>query len=161
MYTWHFSNGQLTYDRNDEIKAGLSLACDGGSIKLCDYGFHSSWRLIDALRCAGGNYLSLCEVGGRIIEGDDKLVSSIRRHIAVGDIERTLHLFAIWCADDEFDAAWGAAWAAASAAAWDAARGAAWDAASDAVWDKQNVKLTEMVFELPEFAPYKDLYMAQ
>ena len=211
MYTWHFSNGQLGYDRSDEIKAGLSLACAGDSIGLCDYGFHSSNLLIDALRYAEGNFLSLCEVGGKIIEGDDEVVSSIRRHIAVGAIERTLHLFAIWCAEqalslvDEPDARsiealrvkrlWmdgkatdeelAAAWDAAADAAWDAARdraaaaaaAAAWAAAGaaaraaavvaarDAVWDaardKQNVKLTEMVLELPEFAPYKDLYIAQ
>jgi len=263
MYTWHFSNGQLGYDRSDEIKAGLSLACAGDSIGLCDYGFHSSNLLIDALRNAKGNFLSLCEVGGKIIEGDDEVVSSIRRHIAVGAIERTLHLFAIWCAeqalslvdkpderslqalavkrlwmdskatDDElarasaaagaaaWDAArvavvawdadaaaaaavaWVAAWvadaardavgdeavAAARAAVWAgagaaaratavlaardavgdeavaAARAAVWAGAGAAVGDEareeQNVKLTEMVLELPEFAPYKDLYIAQ
>ena len=37
--------------------------------------------------------------------------------------------------DDELDAAWAAAWAAASAAAWDAERAAAWAAASAAAWD--------------------------
>jgi len=162
-YAWHFSNGYLAYDRtSEEIRAGLSLACNPDKIELCQMGFHSSYRLLDALGYAQGSTLSYCEIGGRISEDDDKNVSSIRRHLAVADITRTLHEFAIWCAeqalalvdnpderglealrvkrlwldgkatDEELDVARAAAWDVARVAAWAAARGAAWDVAWDA-----------------------------
>jgi len=185
-YAWHFSNGHLAYDRtSEEIKVGLSLACKPDDIELCEFGFHSSYKLLDALEYAQGKTLSYCEIGGSIIEDDDKNVSSIRRHIAVADITRTLHEFAIWCAeqamalidepdprslealrvkrlwldgkatDEELDVASDAAWSVARDAAWSAA----WDAAGaarSAAWDAQNDKLTEMVMELPEFAGIKE-----
>jgi hypothetical protein len=178
MNVWHFSNGKLTYDRNDEIVNGLSLACGPGEIGLCDYGFHGSANIIDALGLGNGSVLSFCEIGGKIIEGQDKVVASIRRHIVVVDIERTLHEFAIWCAeqalsliekpdsrsleaivvkrrwldglatDKELDAARAAA-RAAEDAAWVAARDAARDAG--AAGAAQNQQLTNMVMSLPEF----------
>ena len=161
--TWHFSNGNLDYDReNETVVAGLSLAYKPDEIGLCKSGFHSSYRLIDALQYTPGSVLSYCEIGGNIIEDDDKIVSSIRRHLIVVDIERTLHKFAIWCAeqalalidepgprslealrvkqlwldgkatDEELTAARTAAWTAAWTAARTAARTAAGDAARTA-----------------------------
>jgi hypothetical protein len=96
---WHFSDGTLSYDRNDKVVAGLSLACNPDDIRLCQYGFHGSYDILGALQYANGSVLSYCEIGGRIIKDDDKVVASIRRHIIVVDIERTLHEFAIWCAE--------------------------------------------------------------
>jgi hypothetical protein len=92
MNVWHFSNGKLSNDRDDKIEPGLSLACNPDGIELCVYGFHGSKRITDALGYAPGSVLSYCEVGGEIIESDDKIVASIRRHLIVVDVERTLHL---------------------------------------------------------------------
>ena len=180
MYVWHFSNGKLANDRNDEIVAGLSLACEQDEIELCLKGFHGSKRLIDALDYAPGNILSWCEVGGCIIEDDDKLVASIRRHVIVVDVERTLHEFAIWCAaqalllvdepdprslkalevkrlwldgkatDEELAAARAAARDTARDAAWDAA----WDAAGDAAGAAEKDIQEDMLIEL--LTRYKD-----
>ena len=97
---WHFSDGYLGYDRrNEQIKPGNAYACKPDELRLCDFGFHSSYKLLDALKYAPGSVLSYCEIGGLIIESHDKNVSSIRRHLVVADITRTLHEFAVWCAE--------------------------------------------------------------
>ena len=97
---WHFSNGYLSYARKGEkIKAGNAYACKPDELRLCDFGFHSSYKLLDALKYAPGSVLSYCEIGGLIIESHDKNVSSIRRHLVVLDISHTLHQFASWCAE--------------------------------------------------------------
>lgn len=104
QYAWHFSNGYLSNGDNRQIVTGMSLACKPEEIRLCNdgdgYGFHASKRIIDALGYAPGNVLSYCEMGGRIIEGDDQLVASQCRHVIIADIERTLHEFALWCAEE-------------------------------------------------------------
>jgi len=165
QYTWHFSNGYLANGDGREIVSGMALACNPDEIRLCVRGFHSSRRIIDALWYALGNVISYCAVGGNIIEDDDKLVSSQRRHIHVIDAERILHEFAIWCAeqalalvedpdprsvaaiqakrdwldgkisDNDLAAARAAAWDAAWAAARAATWAAAWAAARAATWD--------------------------
>ena len=98
---WHFSNGTLGYEDNRPIIQGLSLACEPDKIGLCNYGFHASLDIRDALRYAPNDTttISLVELGGSIIEDDGKCVASIRRHLAVANCERTLHEFAIWCAE--------------------------------------------------------------
>jgi hypothetical protein len=171
-YIWHFSDGKLNYGDNRDITQGMALACNPDDIALCSYGFHGSYKLLDTLHYANGTILSLCEIGGRIIEGDDKVVTSQRRHLAVANIERTLHEFAIRCAEDslasvekpdprslralEVKRLWlegnatKAELSAATAEAMSAARSAAWYAARSA----QNEILTDAVMALPEFSGF-------
>ena len=164
ILAWHFSNGTLRNDPDTKLVPGLRLTVDPERLELCEYGLHASMRLLDALYYAPGSVLSRVELSGRIIENTDKLVASERLHLSVANIERTLHEFAIWCAeqalalvdtpdprstealrikrlwldgtatDNELDAAGAAARAAARAAAWDAVRDAARAAARDAAW---------------------------
>ena len=166
MKAWHFltEDGAMQWKcgRVLKPKVGQTLTRDPEKLELCSYGLHASVRLIDALQYAPGPILCRVEMGGRIINGDDKLVASERTVLAMFDATRTLHEFAVWCARDalaqiknpdkrslaaldakeawlrgeisaaELDAAWVAASAAARDAAWAAARDAAWAAASAA-----------------------------
>lgn len=147
-YAWHFSDGDGRL-----IAEGAIFTCDDDKLVLCEYGFHASHKLLDALYYAPGNTLSFVACEGRIIESYDKLVCSKRTHIYVADIEHILHEFACWCAEqaltliDNPDPRSIAAvtakrqWlageiddkqlAAARTEAWDAAG----DAAGDAAWD--------------------------
>ena len=130
---------------------------------LCDYGFHASKCIIDALQYSPGAMVCQVQLGGTIIDGDDKVVAQERTVLWMYDATRVLHEFALWCAeealklvdkpdprslealrikrlwldggatDEELSTARDAARAAAWDAAWDAARAAAWDA-RDAAW---------------------------
>ena len=121
---------------------------------LCDRGLHASLHPLDALQYAPGPILCRVEVGGEIVQGDDKLVATRRRIIQRVDATDLCRAFARRCALDVAHlwvcppvvreyletgredlraaagaAAGAAAWAAAGAAAGAAARAAAWDAA--------------------------------
>jgi len=160
IYAWHFSNGFLANGDGRKIVPGMALACNPEDIALCEKGFHASRNILDALQYANSNVLSYVACEGRVIEGDNKLVCSQRRHLVVADIANTLHEFACWCAeqalalidnpdprsiaaieakrkwlrgeigDDQLAAAFDAAGAAAGAAA----RDAAWAATRAAAW---------------------------
>lgn len=182
MKAWHFlqDDGRLQWPcgRYRKPKVGQTLKVDPDHIELCRFGLHASKRIIDALEYAPGSLICRVEVGGKIIHGSDKLVSSERTIIAMADASETLHLMACWAAkralkrikhpdprsvaaiqakekwlrgeitDAELAAARDAAWDAARAAAWDAAWAAARAAAWDAERKAQNRKLTQMCNEL-------------
>jgi hypothetical protein len=133
-----------------------------GELELCAKGYHLTDKehLLDWCR---GNQLFEAEIDGETIKGNDKVACRKMRltRQVEGWNERTLRLFAVWCAREvlklvdnpdqrsvaacdvaekyangdatqkELAAAGDAAGAAAWAAAWDAAR----DAARDAAWD--------------------------
>ena len=161
VLAWHFmadKNGVPAL-RNGEAapSIGATLRHDG-NLEICSSGLHASERLIDALQYAPGPWLARVELSGQMIRQNDKLVATKRRILAVKNVERELHEFAVMCAVNALERtgetdercwqavdiklAWlegmandedlAAAWAAARAAAWAAARAAAWDAAWDA-----------------------------
>lgn len=176
IYGWHFSDGTLANGDGRKITPGMALACRADEIELCAVGFHASRAILDALSYANAPFLSyvLCE--GKVIEGEDILVCSQRRHLAIADISVTLHEFACWCAEqalsliDNPDPRSIAAidakrkWmrgeisdddlAAVAAAAWAAAWAASWTAAWAAVRAAQEARLRAMVFALPELSMY-------
>jgi len=99
IYAWHFSDGTLSYGDARPIIPGLALTCEPEDISLCGFGFHANLDIIDVLQYAPGAVLSYVECGGKIVQDDDKLVCSQRRHLAVVDITNTLHEFGCWCAE--------------------------------------------------------------
>jgi hypothetical protein len=168
---WHFvqNDRTLRYSGEKIRKGGVYRA--EGPLELCHNGMHASVNPLDALRYAPGSIICRVEMRGEIIKGDDKLVARERKILWWADADRTLHEFAIWCAERALKAAnvtddrcWNAlkvkrrwldggatdaeldtAWAAARAAAWAAARAAAWAAARDAEREAQSRELTRML----------------
>ena len=160
MNAYHFVGSTL---RNGQPVPpdGEWLEYDGPMpLILCERGLHASLHPFDALQYAPGPILCRVEVGGKIVQGGDKLVAIRRRIIARVDATDLCRAFARRCALDvahlwecppvvrEYletgreeiraaarDAAWAAAWDAARDAAWAAAWDAAWDAAWAAAWD--------------------------
>jgi len=179
---WKFltDGGRMNHDMSHiEVTAGLEVRLSGEkNIVACQYGLHYSVRAIDALPYAESNWVARVEDIGdqRVTSENDKVATNALRFLSDPmDVERTLHEFAIWCAeqalslienpdprslgalevkrrwlagkatDEELRAARDAARATAWDATWDAARAATWDAARDAAWDAQNQKLERMV----------------
>jgi hypothetical protein len=142
---YHFVNGSLR-DGSPVPADGAWLEVDP-PIKLCVRGLHASVHPLDALMYAPGNTLCLVELGGEIVESDDKCVATRRRIIARFDAEPLLRKFARDCASSVLHL-WDAPQvvrdylktgdeslrAAAGAAAGDAAGAAAGDAAWAAAW---------------------------
>ena len=152
MRAYHFV-GKTLRDGSPIPPDGEWLEFDGEPI-MCKQGLHASRCPLDALQYAPGGTLCLVELGGTIVEGNDKVVATRRKIIKRVDLTDTLRYFArmqalsvvhLWNApqvvldflmtgdeslrDAARDAAMAAAMAAARAAARDAARDAAWAAA--------------------------------
>jgi hypothetical protein len=162
---WHFVGDRLR--NGDPVpKDGVLLRIEP-PIEMCKRGLHASRRPFDALQYAPGNTLCLVEVGGEIIEGDDKLVCTERKIIVRMDAEPLLRYFArmqalsvthLWDTPDvvfEYlmtgaepirSAAYSAAYSAAKSAAYSAAYFAAYFAAYSAAKDDFN-KLVYEYFE--------------
>ena len=173
MKAWHFvaNNKRLGYGDGRIVEVGNTYEIPDKSrpIKLCEYGMHASVRALDALQYAPGYVCCLVELGGKIIEGDDKVVAESRKVLKMIDATNILHEMACISAETALRIAdvqdprfWQSieakrAWvrgeisdselAAARAAAMDAAIAAAWDAAMDAAWDEQNAVLESMLVE--------------
>lgn len=100
IYAWHISNGYLAFGDGRKIEPGMALACRKDTIRMCRRGFHASETLIGILgflqRYA---VLSICECGGTMLFGYDKLVCSQRRHLAVANVDPVFHGFALWCVE--------------------------------------------------------------
>jgi hypothetical protein len=166
LKAYHFLQADMTAGSGDEkaweIGETRTIA-DRSRIILCEYGYHSSPSLWDALNYAHGPMACLVEIS-KPIQTDEttdsrKAVSASRTLIKAVNIDRELRLFACDCAervlhiyerDDPSKAprqaievarrfANGKATKkeldAARAAAWAAARAAAWDAARAAARD--------------------------
>ena len=164
---WHFLRESrcMGYRRTRTVvEAGRTYSCEG-DLKLCHNGMHASSRAIDALVYAPGPIACRVRLLGERLDGTDKSCARSREVLWMADAARTLHEFALWCAEKaltrEREAGrepdprcWEALavkrrWlngeasdselAAARDAAWDAARAAArdaaWDAARDAARD--------------------------
>lgn len=157
ILAWHFLRKDGTPSRGRR-RAPLTVGHIWrikGPPALCERGLHASLRPLDALYYAPGPVVCRVQVGGTIIYGKDKLVSTRRKILGMADASTVLHEFAcdvvervlqqagvtderchaaIACkrrwlrgeaTGEELDAAEAAAWTAVEAAS----RGTAW-----AVW---------------------------
>lgn len=140
---YHFV-GERLRDGRPVPKDGEKLVFHGEPI-LCKQGLHASRHPSDALKYAPGPTLCLVDIGGQIVEDEDKLVGTERTIIRRIDATELLRYFARMQAVSALDywqdnppdvvldwlmtgdeslrstagsAAWSAAWAA-EAAAWD------------------------------------------
>ena len=163
VLAWHFlAEKKLANGDGRTVKVGKKLTVEGQP-NLCSNGLHGSIRLIDALDYAQGSILCRVRHSGIIVKGDDKLCSTERTVLWMGDIETILHNFACdeaemalearrkagdtvdprstaaiqakrdWLKGKITDAQLAAAWDAARSAA-AASRAAAWAAARAAAW---------------------------
>ncbi len=95
---WHF----IRRDENgiDRLRDGSEAPKDGewleysGPLVMCESGLHFSRHPFDALLYAPGEILCLVEVGGEVIEGEDKGVCSRRKIIARKDATEGIRYFA-------------------------------------------------------------------
>ena len=95
MLAWHFLRDDLTcgHGRLGKMKVGKTLKVRS-ELELCCNGLHASKRIIDALGYAPGPVICRVEMGGEIIESDDKLIASKRTVIWMEDISDLLFRFA-------------------------------------------------------------------
>lgn len=147
---WHFLTEDCTLRYNDgrEVTPGKMYRAEGAPV-LCKSGMHASASALDALRYAPGPIICRVELSGDLIEGEDKAVARCRKVRWMADATRTLHLFAVWCAEHALirerkaghepdQRSWNAikikrAWLDGKAT--DEELAAARDAAEDAAWD--------------------------
>ena len=76
ILAWHFlpKDGRLQFGRRPKVKVGQTLKRDPSKLSMCNYGLHASVKPLDALRYAPGPIVCRVQLGGTIIEGDDKCV---------------------------------------------------------------------------------------
>ena len=155
---WHFV-GETLRDGQPVPANGEWLEHEG-ELVMCAAGLHASTHVGDALEYAPGNILCRVRLGGKIIEGADKMVGSRRKIIWRVDAAPVLRAFGRWCALRVLHL-WEAPdvvirylrtgnedmRAAARDAAWAAARDAASDAAWAAAWDARSTQLVKMIRE--------------
>jgi hypothetical protein len=101
MRVYHFAkieNGVPVMRDGTPIEIGKKYTVD--NIKMCEWGFHGSVDPLDALMYAPGSYISIRELSGKIIKGDDKVVASECVHVVGFDGEEMLRKFARLCALD-------------------------------------------------------------
>ena len=95
MRAYYFSSKdkKLGYGDNRQIRKGRTHKVKG-EIKLCENGLHASVKAIDALSYAPDCYLWIVELGGTIVESDDKVAASERTYIAGFNADKLLRDFA-------------------------------------------------------------------
>lgn len=99
VLAWHFlTNEERTGHGNLKVEVGQTLTVEG-TLEVCGNGLHGSLRALDALSNAPGSIVCRVEHAGKILHGDDQLCSSERTCLWMADASRTLHEFAIWCAE--------------------------------------------------------------
>ena len=103
---WKFlaDGGRMTHDMSHiEVTAGLEVRLNADqAIVACQYGLHYSERPLDALQYAESCIISRVEdIGDQrdTSEGDKVATNALRYLTSPVDTERTLHEFAIWCAE--------------------------------------------------------------
>src|SRR5690606_24249805 len=105
---YHFvaANKRLRFDmKSVEVSVGQTLHFDGEPV-LCEQGFHSSKRPLDALRYAPSDAEWLCGVrlGGTIIHDEDKSVATERTVVWMLNVRKLLVEFALWNTEQAFHA---------------------------------------------------------
>ncbi len=155
---WHFlpDDGMTRFTPRIRIEVGVTYRFDGEP-KLCEAGYHSSRRALDALQYAPGCLVGQALLGGTVLHDTDKSVATERTHLWLADATVTLREFARLCALDVIHL-WDAPAVVRQyletgdesirAAALEAARTAARTAAWDAAWAAQNERLTAMLLKL-------------
>ena len=101
MKAWHFLRKDrcLGYGDNREVIAGETYTVDGPS-ELCVRGLHGSKRPLDALKYAPGPVVCRVEIGGDVVEGDDKMAGTTREVLWMYDATEVLREFVRFCALD-------------------------------------------------------------
>src|SRR3990167_6028443 len=149
ILAWHFTGKTLRDGR--EIPAVGTKLTQKGRLRICEYGFHGSIKLRDALTYAPGCMLHRVRLSGTIRKGLNKGVASERTILWSLDTEELLWGYARWCvlqvvhlwvappivvqyltSGDMFLKA--AARCAAQKAAWAAAQDTVWADVQSAVW---------------------------
>ena len=82
MKAWYFSNTdcKLSYDDKRLIQPGVTHKVSCQPI-LCEQGLHASVNILDALQYAPGPYIWRVELGGKIVQGSDKVVATERTYL--------------------------------------------------------------------------------
>ena len=101
---WHFIHNDFTIKTSSmkrplKVHQGQVLR-HRGPLELCKRGLHASIKPIDAIYYAPGSVVCRVECSGDVIHDEDKLVCSRKRVLWVKNAERTLHEFAIRCAEE-------------------------------------------------------------
>jgi len=103
---YHFLQADMTAGSGDEKPWEIGeerTIKDKKSIKLCEYGYHSSPTLWDCLNYASGPIACLVEISKPIgtdeTKDQRKAVSASRKLIKAVNVERELRLFACDCAE--------------------------------------------------------------
>jgi hypothetical protein len=96
ILAWHFLCEDCTpnYGRRRAPLREGDVMCTRGKPVLCKRGLHASLRPLDAVYYAPGPVVCRVKVGGTIIYGEDKLVGTTRRILAMADASTMLHEFA-------------------------------------------------------------------
>jgi hypothetical protein len=109
-YAWHYlgNDGRIaTYHScwnglqphsGEKVEAGKVYRVDGKIIP-CQNGLHASKRALDGLEYASGCIISRVILSGTVVEERDKAAASERTVLWVADATKTLHEFAVWCAE--------------------------------------------------------------
>lgn len=157
---------RLTAHTDLPIVPGKTLRVTG-PVELCSHGYHASIRALDALQYSPDSAIvQRCALWGEVERGDDQLVATNRTCLWIADATRTLHEFAIWCAEQAIETLrkkgvephpdslralmvkrmWLDGKATDQELA--AARAAAWAAARDAAWAAEAEQLDMMLLKL-------------
>jgi hypothetical protein len=108
ILAWKFiwADHRLRYADKRELRAGETLrdprdryGRPTATPILLQNGFHASVSARDALRCADYKmtHVARVEIGGVVVQGDDKLTGTEIRCLWIADAEKALRLFAINC----------------------------------------------------------------
>ena len=101
MKGWYWSREDRRLDHGDgrHIEVGVTHAVSG-TPRLCRWGLHASWRVIDALLYARGPVVWRVQLGGIVWEGEDKAVATERTYLWGVEATDVLWTFARRCAWD-------------------------------------------------------------
>ena len=100
MKAWHFLTEDRILKHGDGriVKVGKTYECEGHII-LCKNGMHGSVKVTDALKYAPGPILCRVEIEECLKKGGDKIAGRKRTALAIENVSKILHLFAIDCAE--------------------------------------------------------------
>src|SRR5208337_1653389 len=106
LKAYHFLQADMTAGSGDEKPWSVGetrTIADPSKIALCQYGYHSSPSLWDALHYAPGPMACLVEISKPLFTDEDakqrKATSAKRKLIKAVNIDRQLRLFACDCAE--------------------------------------------------------------
>ena len=98
MKAYYFSSKdrKLRYGDNRPIVVGEThtISTEEKPLELCSWGLHASVKALDALKYAPGPMLYIVELGGDVLEGEDKVCAESRTYLAELDATELLRTFA-------------------------------------------------------------------